>query len=485
MEVQTALWNIVKKTYFYDFSFSTEFIEMIKTDPKYDGLFHILNLIMDKKLLLESNSAKEIKTSNPCPIVQLIIDIYTTKFSIYMAKENTLFRRQKLDQIYEELDRLSSVPLDDSCPYINILMLLSFTLEKSLGLPQKYSEHKIKQQCGIFSKIFIAWSEFEINSDVDTIDIESDIFETEYPNTATRFIKYVSEKTQLVIDGEDTMKIANCCDILFPDTDTNQLIRKYNDMYKFVCLCEELSNRSYKIDRFEKQLLSYLRYTEYSNFIIHEIKMLKLRSIADIPHNGSEHIKYFKKLFESNSKFFTPEFFFDYISLLYNQKDFQKVYDIFKKHEKYTIYRIQSTSCSINIQLNIMLAIIISGTRIHKSIPISEFCRIIEKIDVATFPNQKAFIVYKQIIDAISEIKDLDFLLSNIGFNIVNESKVGETCYICLSEIDDSNTQTIECISCKKEVGHLVCMAKWIVTNQSCPLCRSTTQQRQELMKKM
>jgi hypothetical protein len=51
-------------------------------------------------------------------------------------------------------------------------------------------------------------------------------------------------------------------------------------------------------------------------------------------------------------------------------------------------------------------------------------------------------------------------------------------CAICIEEIDDSNMETVECICCKKELGHIGCVCIWIKTNQTCPNCRSSVEQR-------
>lgn len=69
-------------------------------------------------------------------------------------------------------------------------------------------------------------------------------------------------------------------------------------------------------------------------------------------------------------------------------------------------------------------------------------------------------------------------MIKNQGFDIDDRSKVNETCLICLEIIDDANIETVKCRCCKKELGHINCICKWIRVNQTCPNCRSNTEQR-------
>jgi hypothetical protein len=44
MNDQQALWYMIEKINFKDFDFTDEFIQMIKTNSEYDGLYDILDL---------------------------------------------------------------------------------------------------------------------------------------------------------------------------------------------------------------------------------------------------------------------------------------------------------------------------------------------------------------------------------------------------------------------------------------------------------
>ena len=55
MNVQQALWYMINKTHFNDYDFTDEFIEMIKMNSEYDGLYDILDLTICKKFNLHRN----------------------------------------------------------------------------------------------------------------------------------------------------------------------------------------------------------------------------------------------------------------------------------------------------------------------------------------------------------------------------------------------------------------------------------------------
>ena len=63
-----------------------------------------------------------------------------------------------------------------------------------------------------------------------------------------------------------------------------------------------------------------------------------------------------------------------------------------------------------------------------------------------------------------------------MGYNIV--FKADEICMICLENINEENIETVKCFCCKKELGHIICIFKWIKSNETCPNCRSTIEQR-------
>ena len=86
--------------------------------------------------------------------------------------------------------------------------------------------------------------------------------------------------------------------------------------------------------------------------------------------------------------------------------------------------------------------------------------------------------MYEKINSIINKIERRNNAITILGFDIVDRSKLDETCLICLEEIDDTNTETILCICCKKEIGHINCVCDWIKSKQTCPNCRSGILQR-------
>ena len=199
MDVQQALWYILEKVHFYDFDFSDEFIQTIQTDPRYDGLYDILNLTIQKKFQIKKNTWTKIKTNNSYHMVQEIIDLYNRPFNIFLFQQNDLLNKQKLADIYDELDNLFdefkgiSISTESTSPHINILILLSYMLENGAGRPYKYTDNIIKKKCIMFRNMLNIYA-------TKNIDLISKHLESyEHPKVAKRFIEFILKKTQMVM----------------------------------------------------------------------------------------------------------------------------------------------------------------------------------------------------------------------------------------------------------------------------------------------
>ena len=184
-----------------------------------------------------------------------------------------------------------------------------------------------------------------------------------------------------------------------------------------------------------------------------------------------------KNLLENNSKFIN-NVFSDYIIMVFNKRNHLEVYNIFRKYKKYILHKIKTTSYTM-VKLNLIFVIIVSCYNINQNASIKEFYEIMANIkpedyvDTGVIKN-----MHKKINIIINTTKKRDSAITNLGFDIIDKSKVDEICLICLEEINDSNMETVECICCKKELGHIRCVCKWIQTNQTCPNCRASTKDR-------
>jgi hypothetical protein len=474
MNVQQALWHIIEKIHFYDFNFTDEFMEMIKTKPEYDGLYDILDLSICKKFNMKKNTKKEIKTSNPYPLVQQIINICDSDYSIFHFEENIQSTKQIFDNICDELDKTFEEKKDDSDPHTNTLILLSYLLTKKLVIPQKYPDHPIIQKCLAFSNVLDACAK----KNIDLIKKQTDIFEEKYPICATRFIEFIITQTQMINDKRDINCITKCSDILFP----NKLFQMYNDINYLIILCGELQRmRHEKKYEYADYKINIPDYDDFMNMFEHQVEIVRWTFEVDITNNNSNYISYLKKLVDEDSQFLSSSIFMDYISMLNNNKNYTEVYDIFRKHKKYIMHSIQNNRNAI-VKLNLIYIIILSEFHTNKNISMKNFDEIMtnikpeEYIDTGIVKN-----VFVAINNIIKRIKGREHVIKMLGFDIVDISKVDETCLICLTDIDDTNTQTVKCICCRKELGHIKCVCQWIQNNITCPNCRSTVAQRQRL----
>jgi hypothetical protein len=131
------------------------------------------------------------------------------------------------------------------------------------------------------------------------------------------------------------------------------------------------------------------------------------------------------------------------------------------------------------IKLNLIFVIIVSCYNTNQNASIKEFNEIIVNIKPKDYVDTGLIkSIHEKINIIINMIKRRDSVITILGFDVVDKSKVDETCLICLEEIDDSNIETVKCICCKKELGHIMCVCKWIKTKQTCPNCRASVKDR-------
>jgi len=470
MNVQQALWYMIEKIHFFSYDFTDEFIEMIKTKPEYDGLYDILDLTICKKLNSQRNSQKEIKTSNPYPLVQLLINNYNLHKSMFQFEEDYNYAKQTLALIYEELDKIFEENKDNSEPHTNILTLFSYVLTRKIGEVHKYLDHPIIQKCVSF---------FDMNKVIGTRNIElikkqTDLFEEKYPNVATNWIKYNITQIQITNDKQDIKCIAKCSDILFP----NKNMQMYSDILYFKNICCELQRlRLEKKYEYAEYPINKPHYEDFTDMFDHNIKTVRLTFETDIKKDNSNYISYLKNLLENNSKFI-DSIFSDYIVMVFNNRNYLEVYNIFKKYKKYILYKIKTTPNTM-VKLNLIFVIIFSCFNTNQNASIKEFNEIIANIRPEDYVDTGLIkCTHEKINSIINMIKRRDSAITILGYDIVDKSKVDETCLICFEEIDDSNIETVKCICCKKELGHITCVCKWTVTKQTCPNCRASVKDR-------
>ena len=472
MNVQQALWHIIEKIHFYEFDFTDEFIEMIKTNPEYDGLYDILNLSICKKFNMIKNSQKEIVTSNPYILVQQLIKGLNSHQSIFKFEENYNLNKQKLVMLYEEIDKIFEENKDNIEPHTNILILLSYKYAVASLELNKYINNPIIQKCMAFDNMIKA----SLTNNIDLIKEQTDIFEKKYPNVATRWIKTHITKIQMINDKQDIKCLSKCTDILFP----NKYMTMYKELLYFRNLCVNLHRmRLEKKYEYADYISDIPPYDDFTDMFNHYIQTVRLTFESDIKKDNSNYISYLKNMLENDSKFISDITITDYVSQLNNNGNFSEVYNIFKKYKNYIIHILNTKLNNTLMKLTLIYVIIRSGFNTNKNISKKEFNEIIANIKPEDYVDTGIIkFRYEQINSIINKIERRNNAITILGFDIVDRSKLDETCLICLEEIDDTNTETILCICCKKEIGHINCVCDWIKSKQTCPNCRSGILQR-------
>lgn len=477
MDCQQALWYIIEKTFFCEFDFSDEFIDMIQTDKQYEGLYDILNLIIQTKFAFIPNHTPEIKTCNPYKLVQTVINMYSIPlYDVFAFDKNNKQYFTLLLQIDNELSKIFLESKDNSGPHTKSLLVLSYSLAKILHLSPEYIDNDTGRKCLLFFKLYIS----AVSNDIDETLKYLKIFMRFYPNTSTQFIRYITEKIRLTKEGKDIIEIADCVNILFSTTGTNPLMKKYADLHRLNCLSEQLEKLGKElIHKYPEYPIGCERYEEYTDFIDHKTKMAKSSFCFNLMDSNSEYVVYTKYLCDTKSKFVTLIQLADHMSASYINRKFEAVYTTFKQCENYIMQSL-SLIKTHKLKINMIFTLIASSVHIEKSAPIKEFSDIMESISTNNI-HKSVVCLYVQTYNMINGIKQTEKDLREFGFDIVNKSNIDETCLICYLDIDDPNSQTIKGVCCKKQLGHMSCITKWLRTNGKCPICRSTPEQRQRL----
>ena len=457
MSVEKALWRILEKTHFQDYSFTDEFIEAIKTDPLYDGLYIILTQRICSIFNIYSGK-KQFKTTNSYPLVQTLVESCNFSGLLSEHEEMANYNKKIYDSFIDELEKMDE--LDEY--HANSLILLVYRIERAKSIPHKYPE---------LSKKYIEFQ--KLIQVIDTKNYKlikpvADNFEEMYPGLATASIKHNITKAMMILEKKEIEAIAGCYEILFP----TKTLEMYKDIVKFIATCYELQrlrlNNNYMYADYK---IIPPNYPEFDGLFNHHIKIIKFTYEADMTKNRSNYINYLKTLINANSIFMTNSMRIDYLILLTNDKMYKEVYDIYNKHKK-CIKLILRTNLGQHSRLNLIYAIVMSCFKVNKNCSIRGFEEILSGIDLNKYSAPGVRSTYNEVMSIIRIIKQRNSRIALLGFEIIDNSKIGETCLICMEEIEDSEIETAKCPNCKKEIGHTNCIYDWLLTKINCPNCR-------------
>jgi len=415
MSVQLALWYIMEKTQFLDYDFSDEFIDLIKSKQEYDGLYDIIILRIFDTFKIKENERREIKTTNPYPLVQLIIDLYNLDDSIFTFEETNTIRKKIIDSI-------SSMDIN------NTIILLRFELDMPIN------DHPITKKCVAFKEL----NYMSVNRS-NLFKVKADEFEELYPGTATNYIKKIKTRQY---------------DVLFPSKHT----KIYLDVLNSKLLC-------YNPD--EQDIIERNKHSNLSKTIIHHYQSNKLR-------NSNVYFDHLDQLVQSKSRFMNHVDLAEYLSCLVDKHD--DLHRVSKQHRNYIVYKIK-TIHNVHFKLMLICILIIADTYTNNNVSKEELNVITETISNVDGFVSSTKIKYEKTKNLISKLKRKYMSISILGYVI---EKSDDECLICIEQIDSI---AVKCPACKKKVGHINCMCKWIKSNNTCPNCRSTINDRLKLTK--
>jgi hypothetical protein len=455
MNVQEALWHIVEKTSFYDYHFNEKFISLIRSDPYYNGLYELINLRIQKKFNIQKDKHEEIKIDNQYKLVKLLVDYYQAS---ELLEDDSSRNELMLELLYHDLD----ISVDSS--HTNTLLTTICSIENYMNKPFKHNDHPIVKRYSDFISLY----DLNQTKNIELIRTKTELFMCKYPNTRNSWFKFVVESMQF---PKDLDKISSTVSILFP-----KYFQMYNDIVCFnetcACLQQLRLSKNYEYSNYEIKIPDY---DEYKNYFEHCVKVIKLTFHASITRELEQYYEYLKFLLETKSKFAHKHTVSDCIILLYNMRNYSELYNMYKKYKNYIMRKLQS-SYIMSVRLNLIHVILISCTLTNRNISIKEFVDIIPT-NLEKYSNiVELKVIIGQIFNIVDGIKKRDQIITSMGYNIV--FKTGEICMICLENINEENIETVKCLCCKKELGHIICIFKWIKSNETCPNCRSTIEQR-------
>ena len=432
-------------------------------------MYDVLDIRIRSRIGIHANKHREIKTTNSYPLVQQIIDIHNTNYSIFQFEEKTIFEEKCLSSLYKEIDISADISANN--PHTNILLTMAYALEKSLLITNKYSDHPIIKKYLDFGNL----TKVSQTQNITLFEKHINIFKASHPDVATNWIKYIFTVMQMANNNQDIEDIAGCSKLLFP----TKKMQMYNDIQHLVELCSALHKMRFaKRYEYADYPVNIPDYAEFTDMFDHLIQSVRLAFESEIKKDCSNYLKYSKKLVETNSRNLSATMFSDYLCTLFNSRNYAEVYTMFKQNKKYIMHFLHKQNYTMS-RLNLISTIIGSGYMTNKNITRTEFTEILSDINPKDYVNSEHIThAYKHTTSIIEAIKKRDLTITSMGFDITARSEIGEICLICLENIDDNNTDTIKCRCCERELGHISCILTWIKTKNTCPNCRASVEKR-------
>lgn len=438
---------------------SNEMIESFKTEPKYKGLYELLEIFLKERTRSISNTPIQVET--PYKIIQKFVEVANIKINLFNAEEST----EKLLFIQKQLDSELEEKLEPT--YSENLEILHNRVCEKLNIPKKYPT-KVENEYNLILKRLE-----QARNDREKFTKECDAIKKEYPTFSPNYFKFIAMRKGVVINPQTISSlITDGMNLLFPAENIHPLFKKYKDLMTLIAETEILAklrlNKKYEYSEYK---LTEIPYEDYSAIYNHAVEITRLSFASAISRESQPYLDYICDLIKSESILVNISVFSDYISVLYRNGLYKEIYKFFCLYKKQIFYGLHRHKTADETIFHLIMCILTVCLKLSKVVCIEDFL----ELNIKYSKNATTISARRQVHKIrirINYIRRINKYLQDIGFELPETSSTDDTCAICMQEIDEPNYQVVKCRQCKREIGHIHCMINWAIASNSCPLCR-------------
>jgi len=454
MDISKQLMYIDNKLILMDFNFSYEFIESLKLTK---GLYELFEMKLLKRLSITYNESNQIENIDN-EFIKFYYQILSIQFNLYdfnNYKKQILQLYNQYDYYIIKADRITKHYLlqHKFNMYNKIVKFLDNTLIPPLNIQQN-------PLCKDFKLLTILYDKQDRN---EFTKLAHEI-KLKYPKKYPKFV--------------DTLELMYNFQLNITLNNANNIILSIKSLYGN--MLHPLLKKIYTLHIFNiKSIMQTLKITKKNDMYLFDYNYIpeyentyewcKHQYIINILINKSNDYNiYIEELHKSKSQSIIGGIF-DFLALNNNTKKFSIVCDFYYDNKDFIIYYINKIT---NPQYKIRMSSIILQALYNENnlYSLAELNNIIDNLNIPNDIYQK----YGTIIISIkNKIKLLNDFIKNKGFILNYKNNINDICLICHEEINSNIITTIECKHCKKELGHMTCLLRWLCfNNNKCPNCR-------------
>jgi len=439
MNISEKLLYIHNKISLYDFDFDYDFIESLKLT---NGLYEIFEISLLKKIgivYINNNIIEDIDDD----YIKFIYELLLWKLDIYNFNNSKTY----ILELYNQLDYY--IYNTDDKIMKDYLYIIKKKYLYYINEPKPFINYKEKH---INIKFISLIKSFDKKDFIKFYILAQDILDSKDCTNSLRIIITIYKS---IIKFSDLITIENANyiidnikllygDLLHPLLQKIYKLHVYLIKYKLLVIQFNRKNNLYLFD------FNYIPLYENSYEYCKHIYMTNL-----FINNKDEYYIYLNNLYHNKSLFLSGVIT-DLLTVIFNNEKYNLVLDIYNNLKDFIIYTLKKVN-NPYIKNNITLMILNSMYNENKLCLIEEF-----PIDIT-------------LNKINNKIKDCKEYLTNKNYIINYKNNMDDICMICHEDIKEDITTTIGCQSCKKELGHYMCLLKWLFNNDmnKCPNCRN------------